>query len=334
METFLCVCLLNENSFYLSSTKSYGRVDIRSRDSELKVETEALEESIRSFELKLNHDYCMRVVTLVDAKCRNEALREAELLFEEVIDCIVFETMTFKRPYLTKAGYTVNMSSMLVQPIWSKADLVGGPVFGISRDIFPQASTSQYLLSTDRGEITEKVIRSNHWYRLSRQEVNSQLKFLFNWFAIEVLCKVGDEDNIIPKIMLNLGFFDGQFSQLVNKQILEILGKHPTYKDWRKEVRRRLELARNYRNDTVHNAYRRNEISNEEINRYDRILSMAYPRIRKRYIACLSRYKPTTQKEVWERIPLVINLENNLVDDILRIIVYSLEHPNEFSRES
>jgi hypothetical protein len=108
------------------------------------------------------------------------------------------------------------------------------------------------------------------------------------------------------------------------------LSKHPRYKDWRKEIRRRLESARRYRNDSVHNAYRVHESSREEISRYNSILTMAYSRIRRNYLTALSFYKPLTQVEIWEKIPLIVNSDTNLVGDTLQTVIYSLEHPNEF----
>lgn len=328
MKTYLVVRIIGDKSFFIPKTKSFGDVDIRPGNNELDKEKRALENSSKAFGLSVNFDICPRLATIVSAEDEIESNKMAELRFEETLDCFDIYSYGLSDNTLLPIGYVVNLEDYKLTPLEPLRKRKFYTMFHIIEEKFPRIESFQYILSIQRNELSASLIRSGYWTRRARKESSNQLKFIYRWIALESLCKVLRNEDIIPKIMLSLGFIIGRYRLLINQHIIQNLHSKPEYRLWRRWLQAKLEDMRDYRNNTVHNAFRPHDIDEVELKNYTRIVGMTYPRLRNYVIRGILEGIETLQ-DFWEIVPILIEDNKYLVNGVHNTIIPILGSPLE-----
>jgi hypothetical protein len=327
MDNYFCIRLLSEASSYLPTTKSYGEVDIRPGNNELDCEIRAINESLKAHKISMNIKACLRLATFVEAVNEEEAIGISEQIFEETLDCFDVLSYGLSKNKLMNIGYVINLSSSQISPLKPKNNILSGFSGIIVREKYPQIDIGQYLLNNRGTDISKSLIRAGYWDRMSKNEVNKQLKFLFKWFAIESLCRINQDEDIMAKLLISLGFISKKYGLIINKLTIQKLLKHPRYKTWRKWIQKYLEKMRKYRNNSVHNAFRLHELTKKDIAIYNTISTWIYGRLRN-YISEAINNRIDNLNEFWEYMPVLLENNNNLVNDLHNNIICMLENPS------
>lgn len=315
MNKYLVVRITDDSSFFLPKTKSFGEVDLRPGNKDLNHELEALQSSLGAYGLSLNLELCPRLVTIVKANDTEEANIIAELIFEETLDCFDIYSYGLTENSLLPVGYIINLDDYMITSLKPKTRLMSSSIFHIIPEKYPRVEEFQYILSISRNELSESLIRSGHWARKARMESSTQLKFIFRWIALESICKISKEDDIIPKIMLALGFITSKYITQLDYNIIQKLYSDSSYRIYKKWLHKKLKYMKKYRNNTVHKGFRRHEENETELKIFAKIAGLAYPKIRTYIIkAIINDFE--TLHEFWEIVPLLVEEKPNLIEDV------------------
>ncbi|MCX6164702.1 MAG: HEPN domain-containing protein [Ignavibacteriae bacterium] len=329
MNNYLCVRLLNDKSHFIPGTKSYGNVDIRKAINEDREELNALKTSIKAFELSVNLENCPRLVTLVEAESDYDAYYKSDLVFNEMLDLFYYYSFGLNKTLMEAAGYMINLNKNLIIPIISNYDtepyIPSTAVIHIIDEIFPIIDENQLIHNLERSDVVNRIYNSAYWFRQARYEKNKQLKILYYWFSIECLCKVKVEEDIIHKILLCLGFPSKSQCLLISISVLKKLNSIKNYRQWKNKIDNMLEEMRNYRNDSVHKGFRIHELTIGNKSQYISLLTLASSRTRRYYTQAI-RYNLKTIEEIWEYLPILVEENSNLINDVQGNIIYSLEN--------
>lgn len=321
---FLCVRLLNDSQF-LPDTRSFGRVDIRPAKLDDKNERTAIQQSIDGFKQIIDIEIPNRIATIVDAINENEAYELSNAYFIEVIDLFELHSIYAKRDDLLMCGFIRrldNLSIVPITPIFLDIHDIPGTAFLMGREKY--SHIEPYQLIAQLGTVAALALkRSAHWARLAKTESNQYMRLLFYWIAIETLCKVEKEEDIIHKICLVLGFPLGKTCLAMNPQIIAELQKIENYRSWRDKINNDLIIIRNIRNDLVHDGFRTFEI-NPNLKKYITILSMGFHRLIDYYKqAIYDDHKEI--KDVWDNMYLYVQANKDLISDLNGNLLFILK---------
>ena len=256
---FFVTRLLSSIGSYMVMNYSLIRVELRPESMDLLDEKTALEDSVRSFGEDISVlNRQMRISSIVEADDERQAHLLAEDQFVEAIDALSLSDVIFGRYELAKAGYVRDLSTFrIISRTYANITIYQPP--GMSFRNLPgpirPIGIEQYILITD-GDLGKRLLRSLHWFRQANEEPNLQLRVLFRWFAVESICKLTTNDDVITRVLWALGFPRGKTLQELDRSILKKLTTIPTYRNWREQVANVLERIRRFRNDTVHSGFR------------------------------------------------------------------------------
>ena len=326
MKNYLVVRILGDKSFFIPKTKSFGNVDVRPGTNELDKEKRALKNSAKAFSLSVDFDSCPRLATIVTADNEIVANKIAELRFEETLDCFEVYSYAISDNSLLAVGYVVNLEEFKIIPLSPIQKKRFNKIFFIIEEKFPRIDAFQYILSLTRNELSSSVIRSGYWARKARTETSNQLELLYRWIALETICKVLRNEDIVPKIMLSLGFITGRNESTIDQNVIQNLYSNPAFRYWRRWIKAKLEDMRDYRNSTVHHGFRLHEVDELELKRYTRILGIAYPRLRQYVIQGILEGIETLH-DFWEIVPILVEENQNLANDVHKTIIPILQTP-------
>lgn len=322
MSAFLVVKVLESQSICLPSTLIYSDVELRSSSADTPDEIELLKLSAKSANLDFSqYHHCARIATLVNEDSLEQAVSVADDRFAEILDLKSIE-VPISNFSLSTIGFVKDLLSGQLQEIKHKQHKPSMSFMVHQGDVQPTDIT-HYILSQN-SELSNRYLRSLHWFRNSKHENNQQLKILFNWFAVEALLKESETDNIGGSIRWFLGFPNGKQSQNVSKTIISKLESNPRYGYWKKELAEITDKIRIFRNDSVHHGFRSVDFSSKELELYNQIMVFGTSRCQAAVQQALIN-EISTASEFKEYIALIFEQNNNLINDVHGNITFSLD---------
>lgn len=325
MTSYLVVRVLDDKSFTLPATFNYGFVELRSYSADTKDEVAAFEGSASDNGLDYEkHKVCARIATIIDCENRSEAIRAADTRFLEVLD---FKSKEYSISAIktSRIGLVKDLSTGDIMPI-VRAGFEPSLSFVMHTGSMQCFDTTVYLLSL-RNELCDRYKRSLHWTRNSKNEINPQLKVIFLWFALEALLKEDEGDNCVESyIRLFLGFPNGQQQWTIALSIKAKLEGHPRYQYWKKQLINEVKEIRDFRNDSVHSGFRSMDFTKEKLELFNTIMIHAVSRCQAGVMQGLLNGLESLVEFKEYAVPLFESNEN-LINDIHKNVIYSLDHP-------
>lgn len=320
---YLCIKLLNTNQQIFRAI-SFGNVDLRNSSDDTIDEKEAIEKSRKSFNIEIDIEKCVRLVTLLSQCDQEELISKADIEFEEVIDLFnIFHN--YNEQDLLSIGYIRNLLTGEIKPIIKEINNhIGlGKIFRVYDPYMP-ISVEQYILAGREDNAVKAYLRANNWLRKAKKENILYLKFLYYWIAIESVSKINQDEDITPKLRLVLGFPPKKFNYLFNNQFLSNLFQIKDYNKYKLYFFNKIKNARDKRNEIIHNGFRNQDIPDDELNIYIKILS----HILKSMIGFLQKGILEGETElinIWEYMPLYIENSFNFLNYTKGTLFYNFK---------
>lgn len=324
MSRFIVIKLMLDNSMFFGSAHSINQVEIRPSSSDTESERAALEISLGINKEQCNLNRVMRTVVVVDAESLDEAIYIADLRVDEALDILELENSGISVHAIMKSGCVRNLLTGGIDPIVYKT-FGPFPTYRIDQYLGPLLP-SQYLATLAESELKTGLLRSLHWTRLACNENNPQLEFVFRWFALEALLKIGINDSIEPRVRWVLGFPNGGGTNLIQDYLLESIHSHPDYKRARGLIIRRLDGMRDLRNNIVHNGFRfYDHIDKSILSKYVDTATWATARVQKIAVTGLYNGLATVEK-ICEYLPILVTERSNYINDLHGTVISLLIH--------
>jgi len=319
MNKYLCVRLLNTSQL-VQQSKSFGWVDIRLSSFDLPFENIAIEKSQTLQNTKYDLKNLPRIVTIVEANNVRFAYFEANKVMEEAADFFDIFAFFTKDEILTNVGFIREINATAAEPITSSLYLdssfpfvpgAGGIIFNFNHEFFKPVSMEQMLLISNNYEYRNDLSRSINWWRKAKSEKNLNIKLLFLWIALESLTRIEDED-ILYKLMLILGFPTKKYSSQLNNILLKDLTKIENYRAIRNNIDDLLEKIRKHRNHIVHDGFRMHDLDTHIATKYNFILNNYLTRLINYFLSAINQ-NITTVSGVWENMPKLIENDTQYI---------------------
>ena len=326
---YLVCRIASDKSFYRPVPYFLGSVEIRPGKLDSPAEREAIDKSLKTYGVEVELEIAPRLVAIVDADDVKEAVRRADAQFEEVLDCLDSNLGGLSQFVLAGPGFVRNMSGGSVAPLLKEPGraLAPSPTFAIAAESYPLVDMAEVTFGVKRTEIVERIMRSAHWSRKATWEANLQERVLYRWFSMEAAWKRDKDDDVMPVVMVALGFPLGADSLVVNADVQKRLSSHPRYRVWRDKVRLRLEAIRAWRNKSVHSGFRPWDIDQSDLRSFDQLSVLACARARGLLQQALLAGITTIDEAREYAVPL-LEAKQNLINDVHGTIIYSLENPH------
>jgi len=289
-------------------------------------EREALRQSAAAFEDERPDD-CMRIATIVhDNVTEHEAGRIAEERFDEALDVLGSVAGGLSPMVLLASGLFENLEKRSIHPRTLGQGRQQGPSFWVARERFPQCDWPQFLLTHAKSELAQRLIRSHHWSRKAQGEAGLQLRVLFRWFAMEAVWLLNKNDDIVPRLQWALGFPNGLGAKALSPTFTKRLEEHPTIGAWKSQIETLLADVREFRNNSVHSGFRYQDISRTRLRDFDAITLLACARVQNLAQAAI-RAGLSTTNEMFEYLPVLVEMNSHYIDDVHGSVLSSLENP-------
>lgn len=332
MSDFLVVRLTGKGGLFSLTSECLGCVETRPPKTDAPDERKCLEESLWNNNEEINLDSVTRLATIVqNVKTPEDAHDIAASFFEEVMDLRLGESFGFGEVNILESGFSRNLQTGTLIPRKKKKDIMSllkqTTCFEVQHERFPPISITQYVLGAQNIELCARYVRAAHWARHAAKEYNLQLSLLFNWFSMEALLKTSEDDNIIPKAMLALGFPQGQKLRSLDPMFIAKLENHAEYRFWKKLVGDWMEEIRKFRNDTVHSGHRVWDKTNQELLKYS-FLTKAAQVCCKQLIEMGMSKGFYTAEDLWNNAELLLPQMPNIIDYVHGTLIYNLKNGN------
>ena len=275
MTEFQITKLIANQSVYYPKPFLLGSVEIKNNKFDLPEEKDILQQSLIKNKEEINLEFSIRLTTIIatEGNSENDAIEEADKHFEEILDVLSKEGF-ISRFELKKSGFIKNLATNEMKPIISSDILVKPSMaFSVDGERFPGIQLNEYIYYNKKHTLNQRYLNSLHWSRLSQWENNYQLKILFNWFAIESLIKIDENDDIVTKIMLAIGLPIGEKCKEFNSDFLDKLMSYPNYRSIRANILNEINDIRDFRNKSVHLGYRKFDIDKKMIKKYSYLIN-------------------------------------------------------------
>lgn len=325
MNKYMVVKILESQSVCLPSTHVYADVELRSSSADFPEELELFKLCAKNSHLDFSkYSSCARISTLVEAASIDKAVAIADDRFAEILDLKSIE-VPISNFALSSIGLIKELETGELHDIKNNYHQPSMSFFVHQGDI-QKVDVTHYVLSQN-SELSERYLRSLHWFRNSKHENNQQLKILFNWFAVEALLKESETDNVGGSIRWFLGFPNGRASKSVSNELLEKLESNLRYSFWKKKLTDIIDKIRIFRNDSAHHGFRTIDFTNQELELYNQVMTYGVTRCQAAVqSALLSRI--STVSEFKEYMPYIFEQNDNLVNDVHGNIIFSLDRIN------
>jgi len=322
MTKYLVLKILESQSISLPATQVYGAVEFRSQKSDSECETEALKKSATNNRANFDqYSFCARIATISDAESIDAAIELSDNVFCQILD-LTSVNFAISDLRTSNIGYIKNLENGEIQPLKQQKS-EPSISFMVHHGDIQIKDFSNYIISL-RNELSERYQRSLHWIRNSKHEKNTQLKTLFNWFAIEALLKESESDNIEGIVRWFLGFPNGRLKNDVSPLIISALSAHPKYSYWNRRIINIVDQIRIFRNYSVHSGFRQVDFTKKELDLYSQVMIYSSSR-------CLHAVQTalingiSTVSEFKEYIALIFENNNNIINDVHGNIIYVLD---------
>jgi hypothetical protein len=268
---------LIDSNHLIYENKPFGPVDVRTLEAEIEEEKNVALESLKSFNCAFDGKNILRLVSIFISETPKEAISDSELLFEETIDLL-------KRQILAKikncdgAGYWVNMDTGETTPFIKQKEErdILGYLHQISLGPYSPMFTEQMISSMRNTEVNESYIRSIHWYNKSNLQNKLYLQFLYKWIAIETVAKTNNDEDIVPKLCLVLGFPLSKSSKSIPRHIAEKLKSINGYKHYKNIIENEFYQCKKIRNSIVHSGFKETDLTNKNMELKLHIINSVY----------------------------------------------------------
>jgi hypothetical protein len=307
------VVKLIDSNQYIYENKPFGPVDVRTFESETNEEKNAAFESLKSFNYAFDGKNILRLVSIFISETPKEAISDSELLFEETIDLL-------KRQILAKikicdgAGYWVNMDNGETMPFIKQKEErdILGPIYNVSLGPYSPMFTEQMISSMRTIEVNESYIRSIHWYNESNLQNRLYLKFLYKWIAIETIAKTNNDEDIVPKLCLVLGFPLSKSSKSIPRHTAEKLKSIKGHKHYKNVIENEFYQCKKIRNSIVHSGFKETDLTNKNMELKLYIVNSAYNRMINNIEKAITSGK-NTLVEAWDTMCAQIARDDKLI---------------------
>jgi hypothetical protein len=330
MGTDYLVCrLASDKSFYRSSPYHLGAAEIRPGKFDSPAERNALEESVKSFGIQIELELAPRLLAIVVAKDVKDAVRQSDARFEEVLDYLDGQMGGISQFVLAGPGFVRSMSGGSVSALLKEPPRSWGPspTFAIVPGAYPGVDVAEVTFGVKRTEVVDRLLRAAHWSRKASWESNQQERVLYRWFSMEAAWKRHKDDDVVPAVMVGLGFPLGADAYVVNQSLQTQLSSHPRYRQWRDQILDRLTAMKAWRNKSVHSGFRPWDIEPAELASFDRLSLLACARARGLLQQAVLKGLTTIEEAREYAVPL-LESNTNVVNDVHGTIIYSLENPS------
>jgi hypothetical protein len=274
------VVKLIDSNHLIYENKPFGPVDVRTLESETEEEKNAALESLKSFNYASDGKNILRLVSIFISETLKETISDSELLFEETMDLLKRQIFA-KIKNCDGAGYWVNMDTGETTPFIKQKEEqdILGYIHQISLGPYSPMFTGQKISSMRNIEINESYIRSIHWYNESNLQNKLYLQFLYKWIAIETVAKTNNDEDIVPKLCLVLGFPLSKSSKSIPRYIAERLESINRYKHYKNVIKNEFYKCKEIRNNIVHSGFKETDLTNKNMELKLYIINSAYNRM-------------------------------------------------------
>jgi len=318
----LVIRLLDPSGEHTTVSYRIGRVEIRPPKLDTSAEWAELEASAEAFGWG-SIENCMRIVTIVEDAGRGFAdvdARAAERL-EEALDVKATNTQVLSRVAMLGVGAYRDLETGRVMPRRPRRQ-PNVTTFRIQRDAFPAMETAQFLLLNPQIDLCRRLTRSYHWSRRAHLEDSLHTRVLFRWFAMETVFSLSKNDDVAPHVLWAKGFPNREVERALPATFLARLQALPRYRRWREHVAKQLEEVKKLRNHSVHQGARFQDVSHDDLRKYDRLVVSACNRVQ--HLAQLAlEYGLTTARdlidcrlELTQLDPYYVMATQNLIDEL------------------
>jgi len=170
-----------------------------------------------------------------------------------------------------------------------------------------------------------RYLRSLHWGKNARHESNQQLKTLFYWFSAEALLKESKLDNVGDTLRWFLGYPNGKNAKSVSHLLISELNSDPLYSIWKVKIAKIVDDIRDFRNDSAHHGYRFIDVKKQDLALYNQVLMLGVSRAQAAVQGAIIS-KISALSEFKEYMPLILEQNEFLVQDVHRTILFMLNH--------
>ncbi|WP_374000302.1 hypothetical protein [Bdellovibrio bacteriovorus] len=279
---YIVTRVMSETGTFRGVALGLGNVEIRPPSSDSKEERSCLEASKQHYSLEVNLDgTAMRISALVQAESEEEADHYAIEIFEETQDILDNSSFGMSKFSLMDCGCITDIDGGITKPrfpVGTNAPKIF-PTFERVEDLFPSVGGAQYFINLSDSELKMGLLRSFYWSRKARWEPEGQMRLLYRWFAMEAIWLSGKDEDITPRIMWSLGFPNGPQAVMVSRNLITELSAHPTYSSWKGKIELWLREIKVFRNKTVHNGFRPQDLSKKNLEDFNRLTMLACPRV-------------------------------------------------------
>lgn len=317
---------LYRTNYYNIVEKSYGDIDVRKLGTELADEKGAAYESLKSFGYDPGERFACFVTIINNNEGINEAQVVAKLLFEETFDLLMqLPLADFQE--CDDAGYFIKLNTNQVHPVLKheKIEAFRPNVYQINNGAYEHISAQQYIAAGRNDELIKSYLRSINWFNKSKKENNAYLKFLYKWISFETLINLKDNETVVPKLCLIIGFPLKNDSRSLSRDLTTKLNSVKNYRSWKSYLYKHIDESRQLRNDIVHSGFKEKDIDKNDLSKKLFICDIIHQKI----IGYMNRIiiqNVTTVDAAWELIIYEIEFNENLINDLTGNIIYRLEN--------
>lgn len=299
-----------------------GHAEIRKPELDTPAERAELEASAEAFGWG-SIDGCMRIVTIVDNEHRGTLDIDARAAkhLEEALDVKSTNIQVLSRVTMLDVGAYRDLETGTVSPRRPRLQ-PNLTTFRIERGAYPAMSAGQYLLLNQQFELCRRLVRSLHWSRRAHLEDSPQTRVLFRWFAMEAVLAVEKNDDIVPHVKWAKGFPTNRVEEALPSSFLARLQSPARYRHWRDVVADLVKRVSKLRNDSVHKGTRFQDVSHDDLRKYDRLVVSACFRVQHLAHLALEHGVRTARglidcrAELTQLDPHYITAAHNLIDEL------------------
>jgi hypothetical protein len=144
--------------------------------------------------------------------------------------------------------------------------------------LHPFVTLAQLLSAPDTaGELGRAVRRSAHWTTLAKRADDAGERLILSWIAGETISKIGDTDDIVPRLLTSMGIVSSVYMTQLADSDLRALRTDARFRAGRDTLQRAFNAFRSYRNRVAHQGFRELDFGTSLGATERRLLAVAIP---------------------------------------------------------
>ena len=317
---------------YNSLTESLGDVDIRPNYYDSINEKEVAEQSLSSYGIS-DYKNIVRFIAIIEDSTFVEALNKSKILFEDTFDLLMRYPMA-RISKCEESGYYCDLSSLSIRPFLKPEEVQDflGTMFHINNGTYWHITPQQFIASGRDDELVKAYFRSINWYHKGQNQNRLYLRFLFTWISLETITKTSENDDIVSKLCLALGFPLKKTSKKRSIPFfIELSERVNNYHYWRDFIYKTFDGCRTLRNKIVHSGFKEADVDLTEMQVKMYLLNYVYQSVIS-YIESIILSAETSLNTAWDLIPQQIVNNKNLINSLNGTLIYTLENKEHIPR--